>query len=87
MPIRENSICIIYRIFSRISWFTLMNPDVIKGLDSDGQASHHLVCPLCKCHNFIATSDIKYCLPIPRMESFSYVSSAGPRMPQCSRTS
>ncbi|EKV09262.1 hypothetical protein PDIG_13190 [Penicillium digitatum PHI26] len=64
-----------------------MNLDVIKGLGSGAHAGHRLVCLLCKYHNFTATSDIRYCLHIPRMESFSRVSSAGPQMPPCSRTS
>lgn len=40
----------------------------------------------CKYHNFTATSDIRYCLRMPRTELFSHVSSAVPRMPRCSRT-
>lgn len=50
MPVYENFICIIYRTSSPITWFTLMNLTVIKGLGSGRQAVHHLAWPRCKCH-------------------------------------
>lgn len=67
MPIDGNFIYIIYRTFSHITWFTLMNLGVIKGLGSGGQASHHLVLPHYKYHSSTATSVIRYCLYIPRI--------------------
>jgi hypothetical protein len=46
MPICRSGICLIYEAFSRNGWLTWINPDVIKEMESGGQAGHHLVCPL-----------------------------------------
>jgi hypothetical protein len=48
MPICETIICILSRTFNCITWFTLMNLDVTKGLGLDGQVGHYLARPLCK---------------------------------------
>lgn len=41
---------------------------VINGFNSDEQAGHHLVWPLCKCHSSTAMSDIRYSLHMSKME-------------------
>ena len=81
-------ICLAHAVLSLISLstYTLMNLDVINGLDSGGQVSHRLANVLCKYHNSTATTDIKYSLRMPKTGSFSLASFVVQLMPLCSKT-